>query len=75
LGVSAGNNNTTGVTNTFIGYSARPNGGNYTNGNALGYDAVLTGSNTIVLGNNKINLWQSALQTQSADLGETRIAK
>jgi hypothetical protein len=48
-------NNTTGSFNTAIGFRADANAGNYTNGTALGFDALLTASNSIVLGNNAIS--------------------
>ena len=40
---------------TFIGYGADANAGSYTNGTALGYQAQLTASNSIVLGNGSIS--------------------
>ena len=55
LGDEAGYGNTTGEANTFLGFMARPNGGDWRNGTALGYDAVLTASNSIVLGDTKIS--------------------
>jgi trimeric autotransporter adhesin len=54
LGYEAGYGNTTGLANTFIGYQARPNAGAYRNGTALGNGAVVTASNSIVLGNASI---------------------
>ncbi len=51
---SAGVAVTTGTNNTFIGYQAQANANNYTNGTALGNGAVLTASNSIVLGNTSI---------------------
>jgi len=55
LGLNAGLSNTMGKSNTFIGSDADANAGVYTNGTALGNGAVLTASNSIVLGNRSIN--------------------
>ena len=44
-----------GSSNTFIGSDADANAGVYTNGTALGNGAVLTASNSIVLGNRLIS--------------------
>jgi hypothetical protein len=51
----AGTANTTGSNNTFIGYQAQANANNYTNGTALGNGAILTASNSIVLGDTSIS--------------------
>jgi len=50
----AGTAITTGSTDTFIGYQAQSNGATYTNGTAIGSSAILTATNSIVLGNNLI---------------------
>ncbi len=50
----AGTANTNGSNNTFIGYQAQANGAGYTNGTAIGSSAILTASNSIVLGNSSI---------------------
>ena len=50
-----GLSNTMGNSNTFIGSGADANAGVYTNGTALGNGAVLTASNSIVLGNRSIS--------------------
>src|SRR6516225_5603629 len=55
IGRNAGLSNTTGSRNTFIGSDADANAGVYTNGTALGNGAVLTASNSIVLGNRSIS--------------------
>jgi len=55
VGIAAGLNNSLGNDNTFVGFLAKPNAGNYTNGTALGNGAVLTASNSIVLGNRAIS--------------------
>ena len=55
VGLNAGLSNTTGSRNTLIGSDADANAGVYTNGTALGNGAVLTASNSIVLGNRSIS--------------------
>jgi len=55
VGRNAGLSNTTGSRNTLIGSDADANAGVYTNGTALGNGAVLTASNSIVLGNRSIS--------------------
>ena len=56
IGLNAGLSNTMGNnSNTFIGSGADANAGIYTNGTALGYEAQLTASNSIVLGNRSIS--------------------
>jgi hypothetical protein len=55
IGVSALFTNTTGSNNTAIGFAADANAGIYTNGTALGAGAILTASNSIVLGNSAIS--------------------
>jgi len=55
IGRNAGLSNTMGNSNTFIGSDADANAGVYTNGTALGNGAVLTASNSIVLGNRSIS--------------------
>jgi hypothetical protein len=54
-GFVAGHENTTGSFNTFIGYGTNTNAGTYSNGTALGAFALLTASNSIVLGNTSIS--------------------
>jgi trimeric autotransporter adhesin len=54
-GYEAGHRNTSGTDNTFIGNSADANAGTYRNGTALGAGALLTASNSIVLGNASIS--------------------
>jgi trimeric autotransporter adhesin len=53
-GYEAGLTNTSGTDNTFIGDSADANAGTYKNGTALGAGALLTASDSIVLGNDSI---------------------
>ena len=62
----AGQENTTGTFNTFIGYLANTNAGSYTNGTALGAGAVLTASNSIVLGNTSISKIYAKVSTITA---------
>jgi len=54
VGNLAGSGNTTGTANTFIGSLASANG-DYINGTALGHGALLTASNSIVLGNTSVS--------------------
>ena len=65
-GLSAGAGNTTGTYNTFIGYEANTNAGIYTNGTALGSGALLTASNSIVLGNTAIRKIYAKVSTITA---------
>jgi hypothetical protein len=55
VGMAAGLFNTIGDNNTFIGNDAVPTAGTFTNGTALGYQAELFASNSIVLGNTAIS--------------------
>jgi hypothetical protein len=66
VGDLAGQTNTTGALNTFIGYLANTNAGSYTNGTALGAEAVLTASNSIVLGNTSISKIYAKVSTITA---------
>ncbi|MFM2048060.1 MAG: hypothetical protein RI955_608 [Bacteroidota bacterium] len=50
LGYNAGSSNTSGNNNTFIGSGANASG-TLTNATAIGYNAVVSNSNSIVLGN------------------------
>jgi len=54
IGGIAGSLNTTGYRNTYLGYSAR-GAITLTNQTAIGYDAIVYTSNTIVLGNNVVD--------------------
>ncbi|GAB4001911.1 hypothetical protein GCM10028807_59240 [Spirosoma daeguense] len=58
IGRYAGINNTTGSRNTFIGTAATnpPGSGNLTNATAIGYQASVTASNAMILGNNQVNV-------------------
>ncbi|GAB3997888.1 hypothetical protein GCM10028807_44100 [Spirosoma daeguense] len=58
IGRYAGINNTTGSRNTFIGVAAtNPVGsGNLTNATAIGFNASVTASNAMILGNNQVNV-------------------
>lgn len=52
LGDTAGDFNITGSSNTFIGYNADATIDNLTNATAIGADAVVSQSNSLILGNN-----------------------
>ncbi len=54
LGYSAGNGVITGSYNTFLGIGADASSTSINNSTAIGHDAVVSGSNTIQLGNNDI---------------------
>ena len=54
VGQKAGVNNKTGSADTFLGYLARPTAAGFSNATALGFDALVTASNSIVLGNANI---------------------
>ncbi len=77
IGGDAGRSNTTGTNNTFIGYQSGYGGtsGNLTNATAIGYGAVATRSNAIVLGagTNRLRIADTALSpgnNASGDAGE-----
>jgi hypothetical protein len=65
-GYEAGRTNTSGTYNTFIGESADANAGTYTNGTALGAGALLTASDSIVLGNGSITKIYAKVTTITA---------
>ncbi len=50
FGASAGDSNNTGLGNTAVGASSDVGSGNLTNATAIGYQAVVTQSNSLVLG-------------------------
>ncbi len=52
FGIQAGTSNTTGSKNTFVGALSNTSAGNLTNATAIGADAVVSQSNSLVLGNN-----------------------
>ena len=56
IGHSAGLNNTTGFTNLFVGYNADVGAGNLTNASAIGPNATVTQSNSMVLGDGTIDV-------------------
>jgi prepilin-type N-terminal cleavage/methylation domain-containing protein len=56
----------TGNSNTLVGYNAQSNSSSYSNGSVLGYNAVLTGSNRIVLGNSSITAIYAAVTSITA---------
>lgn len=51
-GASAGNANTSGANNTYLGYLADGTTGTLTNATAIGYNAKVAASNSMVLGDN-----------------------
>ena len=50
IGYAAGNTNTSGTYNTFIGTSTQPGSNNLTNATAIGANAIVSTSNSLVLG-------------------------
>jgi len=54
VGYSASDLNTTGIRNTVLGSLADVSAGNLTNATAIGYAAVVTGSNRVRIGNSSI---------------------
>ncbi len=56
IGFDAGTNNTTGFTNLFVGYNANASTGNLTNASAIGPNAIVTQSNSMVFGDGSINV-------------------
>lgn len=76
-GYAGGVPNTVGSYNTYVGYQAQTNGNNYTNSTAIGANAVIGGSNQIILGTasetvkyNKVAPLYSTIPTfTSADIG------
>lgn len=52
VGIDALNNNTSGTQNTAIGYNANVSAGSLTNATAIGAQATVSASNSLVLGNN-----------------------
>ncbi|MDF1672521.1 MAG: hypothetical protein P1U41_03395 [Vicingaceae bacterium] len=52
LGYQAGNTITTGSSNTFLGYDADAASNNLTNATAIGANAIVGQSNSLILGNN-----------------------
>jgi trimeric autotransporter adhesin len=52
MGLNAGSVNTTGLKNTYLGAYSGSNVGNIDNATAIGADAIVTQSNSVVLGNN-----------------------
>jgi hypothetical protein len=56
IGFQAGYNNTTGSNNTFLGYQANTTINNLTNATAIGSGALVSASNSMVLGNNSVNV-------------------
>jgi hypothetical protein len=72
VGYQAGNFVTTGSLNTFIGYDADATANNLTNATAIGANAIVGSSNSLVLGNNtNVGIGTSTPnQNASLDLGD-----
>ncbi len=70
----AGTPNTTGTNNTFIGGQAQANGAAYTNGIVIGSSAVLTASNSAVLGNSSITALYAKVTSITA-ISDRRLKK
>jgi hypothetical protein len=56
LGYNAGLSNVTGANNTFIGSGTNAFLGNLTNATAIGYNTIVGASNSLILGNNLVNV-------------------
>src|SRR4030095_15036909 len=54
VGGAAGNTNTNGDFNVFIGHDADCNAGTYDNGTAVGYSSTVTASNQVRIGNGAV---------------------
>ena len=54
LGTEAGRSNTTGFNNTYLGAFANTSSGTISNSTAIGYNAQVTASNSIQLGNSSV---------------------
>jgi hypothetical protein len=77
IGVFAGMVNTTGSNNTFLGYNAKPGAGytNLTNAGAIGANATVNQSNSLILGNNaNIGVGTSSPAAKMEVVGESRVS-
>ena len=63
IGYDSGTGNNSGAYNTFVGASANANSDSYNYSTALGYNAIITASNQIVLGNSSITSLNCQVQT------------
>jgi hypothetical protein len=63
IGYDSGTGNNSGAYNTFVGASTNANSDSYNYSTALGYDAKITTSNQIVLGNSSITSLNCQVQT------------
>ncbi|NOT52556.1 MAG: hypothetical protein HOP10_14905 [Chitinophagaceae bacterium] len=72
LGISAGDAVTTGTFNTFIGRNTDVGVGasGITNASAIGNEATVNASNTMVFGNNSVNKWGFGVNTSAANILE-----
>lgn len=73
VGFDAGGNQTTGSDCTFVGYSAESAAGNFTNATAIGYQASVTASNRVRIGNTAIT--QIGGQVAWSNLSDARLKK
>ena len=60
VGAKAGESNSTGINNTYIGAYANTSTGTISNSTAIGYNAQVTASNQIQLGNANVTMVKSA---------------
>ncbi len=60
VGASAGQSNSTGINNTYIGAYANTTSGTISNSTAIGYNAQVTASNQIQLGNSDVTTVKAA---------------
>lgn len=75
IGKNAGNGNTTGSRNTYVGTNARPSSNGLTNATAIGDSAVVSASNSLVLGNNaKVGIGTSSPIEKLDIVGNTKIS-
>ena len=63
IGNNTGGTNTTGSNNTFIGTGANPSTGAFTNATAIGYNAIVGASNSLVLGGTGANAVNVGIST------------
>jgi hypothetical protein len=69
IGGSAGSNNISGSLLTFLGYNSRPIGTNLTNATAIGTNAAVAQSNSLVLGS--ISGFNAAISSTNVGIGTT----
>lgn len=75
LGKNAGNGNTTGSRNTFLGSNARPSSNALFNATAIGDSAVVSASNSLILGKNaNVGIGTSSPIEKLDVVGNTKIS-